>query len=165
MREAMSAVRDVAEAHPGLAWVVPMHRNPTVRAEIEPVLEGVADVHLTEPLDYHQFCHAMNASTLILTDSGGVQEEGPGLGKPVLVMRETTERPEGVDAGVVRLVGTSHEAVRSGLTELLDDDRAYEAMAHAVNPFGDGRAAPRAVAAIGQLLGVGTRLPDFAAPV
>ena len=161
MREAMCAVRDVAEAHPGLVWIVPMHLNPTVRAEIEAVLKDLADVHLTEPLDYHQFCHAMNASTLVLTDSGGVQEEGPGLGKPVLVMRETTERPEGVAAGVVRLVGTGRDTVRDALTELLEDQQAYDAMAHAVSPFGDGYAAPRAAAAIGQLLGVGSRLPEF----
>lgn len=162
MREAMTAIADVARAHPGLAWVVPMHRNPIVREVIEGVLGAVPDVLLTEPLEYHQFTHVMQAAHLLLTDSGGVQEEAPSLGKPVLVMRDTTERPEAVDAGTVRLVGTSRRVVADALVELLDDGEAYNRMANAVNPYGDGQAAPRARAAIEHLLGLGDRLPDFA---
>ncbi|MFL6154472.1 MAG: non-hydrolyzing UDP-N-acetylglucosamine 2-epimerase [Marmoricola sp.] len=161
MREAMSAVREVARTHPDTSWLVPMHRNPTVRAEVQATLDGVENVVLTEPLDYHEFCHAMNASHLLLTDSGGVQEEGPGLGKPVLVMRSTTERPEGVTAGVVRLVGTDSTVIRAALDELLDDADAYQKMARAISPFGDGRAAERAAAAVAALFGLGERLPDF----
>jgi UDP-N-acetylglucosamine 2-epimerase (non-hydrolysing) len=162
MRSAMQALADSATAHPDVRWVVPMHRNPIVREVIEGVLANVPTVLLTEPLEYHQFTHAMRAAHLMLTDSGGVQEEAPSLGKPVLVMRDTTERPEAVDAGTVRLVGTSRPVVSAALNELLDDRTAYNRMAGAVNPYGDGRAAPRARAAIEHMLGLGDRLPDFA---
>jgi UDP-N-acetylglucosamine 2-epimerase (non-hydrolysing) len=104
----------------------------------------------------------MKASYLCLTDSGGVQEEAPSLGKPVLVMRETTERPEAVEAGTVKLVGTDRAQVSKALNELIEDHQAYLSMANAVNPYGDGRAAARAVAAVQQLFGLGERLPDFA---
>ncbi len=103
----------------------------------------------------------MAASSVVLTDSGGVQEEAPSLGKPVLVMRENTERPEAVDAGTVRLIGTDEERIVAEVSRLVDDPAAYAEMANAVNPYGDGHAAERSVAAIAQLLGVGERLPDF----
>src|SRR4051794_27050765 len=106
MREAMTALREAARAEPQVRWVLPMHRNPLVRDIVEGVLSDEPNVHLTEPLSYHEFCHAMKAASFLLTDSGGVQEEAPSFGKPVLVMRDNTERPEAVDAGTVRLVGT-----------------------------------------------------------
>ena len=124
----------------------------------EPALENVT---LTEPLEYHQFAHVLAASNVVLTDSGGVQEEAPSLGKPVLVMRDTTERPEAVSAGTVRLVGTDADVIRTSVQTLFDDERAYEEMANAVNPYGDGKAAQRCVAAISALLGIGEREPDF----
>lgn len=162
MTNAMRGLRRVAERHPGLRWLVPMHRNPLVRDVLTKELAGLGSVLLTEPLSYHEFAHAMNASHIVLTDSGGVQEEAPSLGKPVLVMRDNTERPEAVDAGTVKLVGTETDAVEAALRGLIEDPVEYAAMANAVNPYGDGRAAPRAVAAIGHLFGLSTRLPDFA---
>jgi len=165
MRAAMQAVRDVAGRKPDLHWVLPMHRNPVVRGVIDDVLGGTGNVLLIEPLSYHEFCHAMMSAHLLLTDSGGVQEEAPSLGKPVLVMRDTTERPEAVDAGTVALVGTESTKVRDALLLLLEDDKAYAAMANAVNPYGDGKAALRSVAAIEQLFDLGVRLPDFLASV
>lgn len=162
MANAMRGLRRVAERHPGLRWLVPMHRNPLVRDVLTRELAGLDSVLLTEPLSYHEFAHAMNASHIVLTDSGGVQEEAPSLGKPVLVMRDNTERPEAVDAGTVKLVGTETDAVEAALHGLIEDPSKYAAMATAVNPYGDGRAAPRAVAAIGHLFGLSTRLPDFA---
>jgi len=161
MRQAMLALRDIAEAEPDLAFVVPMHRNPVVRDVVREVLGDLPQVLLTEPFDYHEFCHTMQAAELVISDSGGVQEEAPSLGKPVLVMRENTERPEAVDAGTVRLVGTDRATIRDCALTLLRDPAAYAAMANAVNPYGDGHAGPRAVAAIAELLGVGERLPDF----
>jgi UDP-N-acetylglucosamine 2-epimerase (non-hydrolysing) len=161
MREAMLALRDIAEAEPDLFFVVPMHRNPIVREVVRDVLGDLPQVLLTEPFDYHEFCHTMRAADLVISDSGGVQEEAPSLGKPVLVMRENTERPEAVHAGTVRLVGTDRATIRESALTLLRDPAAYAAMANAVNPYGDGKAGPRAVAAIAHLLEVGHRLPDF----
>ena len=164
MTESMGAIRDLAVANPDVLVLLPMHRNPIVRDVIEPMLGPLENVTLTEPLEYHQFAHVLAASNVVLTDSGGVQEEAPSLGKPVLVMRDTTERPEAVSAGTVRLVGTDAETIRTSVQTLFDDERAYEAMANAVNPYGDGRAAKRCVAAIAALLGVGEREPDFGSP-
>jgi UDP-N-acetylglucosamine 2-epimerase (non-hydrolysing) len=161
MLEAMQAVRTVAEKHTDLQVLVPMHPNPLVRGVIEPTFAGLPNVLMTGPLTYHEFAHAMQAADIVLTDSGGVQEEAPSLGKPVLVMRETTERPEAVLAGTVLLVGTNGATIIRETLRLLEDDNAYAAMANAVNPYGDGAAAPRAVAAIAQLVGKGQRLPDF----
>lgn len=163
MHEAMSAVRDVALEHPELTWLVPMHRNPVVRQVVVGVLGDLPQVILCEPLDYHQFCHAMKAALLVLTDSGGVQEEAPSLGKPVLVMRDNTERPEAVDSGTVRLVGTGRAAVREWLLRLVEEPEIYSEMANAVNPYGDGRAAERSLAAISQYFGTGSRIADFGA--
>ena len=132
-------------AHRDLRIVFPVHRNPVVRDAVLPALRDVPNVIVTEPLPYGSFCRLMNRATVILTDSGGVQEEGPSLGKPVLVMRETTERPEAVRAGTVKLVGTDEDVIAGTVGRLLTDPAAYAAMANAVNPYGDGpgRAARR----------------------
>jgi UDP-N-acetylglucosamine 2-epimerase (non-hydrolysing) len=161
MRDAMAGLREAASRNPDVRWLLPMHRNPVVREVIEAVLDDVPQVVLCEPLDYHEFCHAMRGAHLILTDSGGVQEEAPSLGKPVLVMRDTTERPEAVDAGTVRLVGTDRAEITTWLDHLLNDTAAYAEMANAVNPYGDGRAAARSLAALAEYFGLGSRLPDF----
>lgn len=141
-----NALRNIAAARPELLIVYPVHLNPNVR---EPVLRKLSDlpnIRLIEPLDYLPFVYLMTRSTLILTDSGGVQEEAPSLGKPVLVMRETTERPEAVDAGTVRLVGTDAATIEREVLHLLDDAAAYSRMAQAHNPYGDGQAAQRIAA-------------------
>lgn len=155
------AVARLARDFPGYAVVLPAHRNPIVREAVLPALEGLSNVLVTEPLAYGEFTRMMAASTIVLTDSGGVQEEAPSLGKPVLVMRENTERPEAVDAGTVKLIGTDEERIVAEVTRLVTDPDHYASMANAVNPYGDGHAASRSVAAIEQLVGVGTRLPDF----
>jgi UDP-N-acetylglucosamine 2-epimerase (non-hydrolysing) len=129
-----------------------MHRNPVVRDAVVEALGAHDNVLLTEPLAYAEFAHVMARAHLVVTDSGGIQEEAPSLGKPVLVLRDTTERPEGVAAGTVRLVGTDREVVRTETERLLTDPAAYAAMANAVNPYGDGHAAARSVAAIDALL-------------
>jgi UDP-N-acetylglucosamine 2-epimerase (non-hydrolysing) len=131
-----------------------MHRNPVVREVLEDVLGGHPRIDLIEPPDYAPFVKLMQRSTLILTDSGGVQEEAPAFGKPVLVLRETTERPEGVQAGAAKLVGTDGEAIRREAYALLQDPSAYNAMAHAVSPYGDGKAAQRIRWAVLSALGV-----------
>lgn len=155
------AVRRLAAQEPDVLFVLPLHLNPVVREAIEPELMGIGNVLLTEPLAYGEFAHLMDLSHLVLTDSGGVQEEAPSLGKPVLVMRENTERPEAVLTGTVRLIGTDESRLVAEVTRLLHDQADYDAMANAVNPYGDGRAAERTVAAIEHLLGLGARLPDF----
>ncbi|WP_281965239.1 non-hydrolyzing UDP-N-acetylglucosamine 2-epimerase [Serinicoccus marinus] len=161
MERVGQAVRRLARTYPNVTVVLPAHRNPVVRAALLPPLADLTNVIVTEPLPYGEFTRVMAAATVILTDSGGVQEEAPSLGKPVLVMRENTERPEAVDAGTVRLIGTDESRIVSEVSNLLDDERAYREMANAVNPYGDGRAAERAVAAIESLLIGGERLPDF----
>lgn len=161
MARAGRALAILAERFPDVAFVLPLHLNPVVREVLVPAVRGRKNVLLTEPLDYLDFAHLIHRCTLALTDSGGVQEEAPSLGKPVLVMRETTERPEAVDAGTVRLVGTDVGAIVDGVTELLTDKVAYSRMANAVNPYGDGHAAPRAVAAIAHMFGIGDRAQEF----
>jgi UDP-N-acetylglucosamine 2-epimerase (non-hydrolysing) len=126
----------------------PVHLNPRVKGPVDAMLGGLDGVHLVEPTDYPTFVYLMDRSHLILTDSGGVQEEAPSLGKPVLVMRETTERPEAVAAGTVRLVGTDRRGLVEEASRLLDDPAWYERMSLAHNPYGDGRAAPRILEAI-----------------
>ena len=164
MTRTMTAVRDFAVAHPHVLVHLPMHRNPLVRNVVRPLLQDLDNVVLTDSLGYHEFAHVLAAARVVLTDSGGVQEEAPSLGKPVLVLRDTTERPEAVDAGTVRLVGTTTERVGGALRTLFGDEAAYESMATAVNPYGDGLASRRAVAAMAALLGCGTREPDFQPP-
>ncbi|SER65168.1 non-hydrolyzing UDP-N-acetylglucosamine 2-epimerase [Halopseudomonas bauzanensis] len=134
---------DTAKKHEDVQVVYPVHLNPNVREPVNRLLKGIDNVHLIEPLDYLPFVYLMNRAHIILTDSGGIQEEAPSLGKPVLVMRDTTERPEAVDAGTVRLVGTDIKAITNSLDELLTNKAAYDAMAFAHNPYGDGQACNR----------------------
>jgi UDP-N-acetylglucosamine 2-epimerase (non-hydrolysing) len=138
-----AAIGDVAFQFPDVHFVYPVHLNPNVMAPVNRILAGFTNVHLIAPLGYLPFVALMDAATLVLTDSGGVQEEAPSLGKPVLVMRDTTERPEAVAAGTARLVGTDRASIVGGLTELLTNDDVYQAMARAVNPYGDGQACVR----------------------
>ena len=140
------AIKHLAEQYKDVDFVYPMHLNPNVRKPVLEILgEKTENVFLIEPLDYLPFVYMMQHSTLILTDSGGVQEEAPGLGKPVLVMRDTTERPEAVEAGTVLLVGTNREKIEQGVSMLLDDAETYRRMSEAVNPYGDGNACNRIV--------------------
>ena len=157
------AVNDLAQQYPDVTFVLPLHLNPKVREAVLLEVDSVRNVIITDPLPYDQFTKLMGRSDIVLTDSGGVQEEAPALGKPVICMRENTERPEAVEAGTVQLVGTDRGNIAASVSTLLDDASAYERMARAINPYGDGHAAQRSVAAIAQLLGVGERLPDFAA--
>ncbi|MTD97662.1 non-hydrolyzing UDP-N-acetylglucosamine 2-epimerase [Corynebacterium guaraldiae] len=161
MKEIGGAVKDLAESYSDINFVLPLHLNPKVREAVLPEVESLPNVVITNPLPYDQFTKLLDRATIILTDSGGVQEEAPALGKPVLVMRQNTERPEAVVAGTVKLVGTNRSLIVAEAKLLLDDDAAYYSMANAVNPYGDGKAAERAVAAIAELLGVGERLPGF----
>jgi UDP-N-acetylglucosamine 2-epimerase (non-hydrolysing) len=146
------AVRRIA-ARDDVAIIFPVHPNPNVRAVMDDALAGLTNVALIEPLDYPHFARLLSLAEIMLTDSGGVQEEAPALGKPVLVMRETTERPEGVVAGTAKLVGTNEDSIVTEIFTLLDDKAAYEAMARAHNPFGDGTASARIVELIGNEIG------------
>src|SRR5690606_30687808 len=137
------ALVDTARAHPDVEILYPVHLNPNVRAPVNRLLQGINNIFLIEPLDYLPFVYLMNRAHIILTDSGGIQEEAPSLGKPVLVMRDTTERPEAIDAGTVKLVGTDIATIRSGLDELLENQQAYIDMSRAHNPYGDGQACRR----------------------
>lgn len=148
MEGIVRAVADIAREQADCLIALPVHRNPNVRGVVEPHLSGIPNVLLTEPLDYLDFVHLMKRARLVLTDSGGVQEEAPSLGKPVLVLRDVTERPEGVAAGTARIVGTDPEAIRAAVRLLLHDPAAYAAMAQARNPYGDGLAAQRVVTAV-----------------
>jgi UDP-N-acetylglucosamine 2-epimerase (non-hydrolysing) len=154
MRGAASALSTIAQRHPDVHVVFPVHKNPVVREAVMPILGGLPNVHMIEPLDYLDFIHVMAQSHLIITDSGGVQEEGPALGKPILVLREKTERPEAVKSGTVKLVGMNERKIITLAERLLTDARAYNAMASAVNPYGDGQAARRTVAAIRRYWGM-----------
>ena len=142
MHQIAAALKDLA-AREDTAIIYPMHPNPNVTEVMQPALSGLQNIALIEPLDYLNFVAMMAASNVVLTDSGGIQEEAPSLGKPVLVMRDTTERPEGVEAGTARLVGTATETITSEVNRLLDDEQAYASMAQAHNPYGDGTAAKR----------------------
>nr|WP_276584645.1 UDP-N-acetylglucosamine 2-epimerase (non-hydrolyzing) [Brevibacterium permense] len=159
------ALAELAAARPELLILLPAHRNPLVREAVLPRVDKFDNVLVTEPLSYGEFTTVMAASDVVLTDSGGIQEEAPSLGKPVLVMRENTERPEAVTAGSVKLVGTDTTVIVTEVSRLFDDALAYEDMAKAVNPYGDGRASARSVAAIESLLGVGDRIAEFAPDV
>ena len=162
-----TAIRDLARKYPAVDFVYPMHLNPNVRKAVKEVFGEMADqvghngdgsshdrnvipgstgnLHFIEPLDYLDFVYLMSRSYIVLTDSGGIQEEAPGLGKPVLVMRDTTERPEALEAGTVKLVGTDYDRIVTEVSRLLDNPACYDAMSHAVNPYGDGKACPRIV--------------------
>lgn len=142
------AIKELAALHPEMDIVYPVHLNPNVQKPVYELLSGLSNVYLISPLDYLPFIYAMQNSTLLLTDSGGVQEEAPSLGKPVLVMRDTTERPEAVEAGTVKLVGTNAEAIVSNVTALLLDKEMYKRMSETHNPYGDGQACERIIAAL-----------------
>lgn len=161
MARTARALARIARAFPDVVLLLPAHLNPVVREVLLPPLDGLDNVVVTEPLAYGDFATAMASSSIVLTDSGGVQEEAPSLGKPVLVMRETTERPEAVSAGTVRLVGTDEDLIVESVSRLLTDPNEYAAMAQAVNPYGDGYAAERAVQAIEHFFGMADRPSDF----
>ena len=148
----VTAIKDLSEKYPEVDFVYPMHLNPNVRKPIHEVfgedLSSLGNIFFIEPLQYLEFVYLMEKSYLVLTDSGGIQEEAPGLGKPVLVMRDTTERPEAVTAGTVKLVGTDHDVIVSNVSELIDNQQAYLEMSRAVNPYGDGKACQRIVNAL-----------------
>lgn len=160
LRRVCEAVRDLVARFPDVEVVFSVHRNPAVREVVVPALQGVPRVHLIDPPDYGPFVYLERKAYLILTDSGGVQEEAPGLGTPVLVLRDTTERPEGVAAGVVKLVGTDRERVVAEASRLLEDAEAYRAMAAVANPYGDGRAAWRIVQILRVHFGLQDSLPE-----
>ena len=147
------ALADIAAEHPDVQVLYPVHLNPNVRQPVNEILaaRGLANVHLIDPVDYLPFVYLMDRAHIIVTDSGGIQEEAPSLGKPVLVMRDTTERPEAVDAGTVKLVGTSRETIVAEVRRLLTDDQAYATMSRAHNPYGDGKATEKIIDGIRNL--------------
>lgn len=150
----VTAMKDLSEKYPNVDFVYPMHLNPNVRKPIHEVFGEdltLPNFFFIEPLQYLEFVHLMNKATIVLTDSGGIQEEAPGLGKPVLVMRDTTERPEALESGTVHLVGTDYDKIVNEVSTLLDDSKAYEKMSKAVNPYGDGRACMRIVGIIAKI--------------
>ena len=161
MARTARAIARLARDLPDVLFVLPAHLNPAVREVLLPPIRGFDNVLVTEPLGYGDFALAMHASTIMLTDSGGVQEEAPSLGKPVLVLRDTTERPEAVDAGTVQLVGTDEDLIVKSVSTLLGDRAAYAAMSRAVNPYGDGRAARRVAGAIEHYFDLADRPEDF----
>ncbi|MBA2125580.1 UDP-N-acetylglucosamine 2-epimerase (non-hydrolyzing) [Hyphomicrobium methylovorum] len=148
-----SAINRLIKRHPDIEVIYPVHSNPNVKRIAHERLGSTPRVHLRDPLDYNQLVAVMKASVLILTDSGGIQEEAPALGKPVLVLREQTERPEAVEAGVAKLVGTDEDTIVDETTRLLEDETAYRAMAQAISPYGDGKAAGRIVTRIWERYG------------
>lgn len=160
MRHVYKALKQLTEEFDDVEVVFPVHKNPKVREVVNEELGGLAKVHLIDPLDYEPFANLMHRAYLILTDSGGVQEEAPALGKPVLVLRDTTERPEAVDAGTVKLIGTDRERVYEEAKKLLTDKAEYSRMAESVNPYGDGKAAARIIQAILYHYGLADGRPD-----
>ena len=160
MRHIYKALRQIVEEIKDTEVVFPVHRNPLVRKVVEEELAGVDRIHLIDPMEYEPFANLMHHSCLVLTDSGGIQEEAPSLGKPVLVLRDTTERPEAVDAGTVHLIGTDYDKVYKDTKELLTNEGAYAAMSNAVNPYGDGQASRRIVQAILYAFAGATEKPD-----
>jgi UDP-N-acetylglucosamine 2-epimerase (non-hydrolysing) len=160
MRDIYLALKDIINDYQDVEIVFPMHKNPAVRQVVQEVLGDLPRVHLIEPLDYQPFINLMQRSYLVLTDSGGMQEEAPSLGKPVLVLRDTTERPEAVAAGTVRLIGTDREAVSHHTRELLESAAAYDVMSAAVNPYGDGQASKRIVQALCYRFNKGNIFPE-----
>ncbi len=158
MRNVYKALRKVLETHADVEAIFPVHKNPKVREIVQEELGGLERVHLIEPMDYEPFANLMGKVDIVLTDSGGIQEEAPALGKPVLVLRDTTERPEAVDAGTVKLVGTGYEDVLRETNLLLDDPAHYQKMAEATNPYGDGKACERIIRAILQKKGYNIKI-------
>lgn len=163
MRHVYRALKSVLETHSAVEAIFPVHKNPKVREIVREELGALDRVHLIEPMDYEPFANLMAKVDIVLTDSGGIQEEAPALGKPVLVLRDTTERPEAVEAGTVKLVGTAYEDVLHETNLLLDDAEHYRSMAEAANPYGDGRACERIIKAILAKNGFAVEnLPEFA---
>ena len=160
MRHVYKALRQLTEEFDDVEIVFPVHKNPKVREVVNEELGGLSKVHLIDPLDYEPFANLMHRACLILTDSGGVQEEAPALGKPVLVLRDTTERPEAVEAGTVKLIGTDRERVYKEARRLLTDKEEYGRMAESVNPYGDGQASRRIIQAILYHYGLAGDRPD-----
>ncbi len=163
MRGIFQAIRRLVEKYPNeIQIVLPAHKNPAVRVAVQEILGDVSGVFVTEPMDYEPFVHIMKSSYFILTDSGGVQEEAPSLGKPVLVLREKTERPEAIEAGTVKLIGVNEETIFSEAENLLTNEGTYKKMQKAVNPYGDGHASERMVSAILHHFGFkDSRLKEF----
>ena len=160
MKNIFSAVRELALEHPEIEIVYPVHLSPIVRNAANEHLAGLSNVHLIEPLDAMDMHRLMSASYMVMTDSGGIQEEAPALGKPVLVLRKETERPEAVAAGTVKLSGVDRDDILRDANELLCSDEAYERMARAVNPYGDGNACARIADAIEFSFGLRTERPE-----
>ena len=160
MRNVYRALRRLVETVPDTEVVFPVHRNPLVRQAVKEVLDGVPGIHLVDPMEYEPFTNLMARSAIILTDSGGIQEEAPSLGKPVLVLRDTTERPEAVASGTVKLVGTDEDKVYNTAYELLTDEEAYREMAESINPYGDGHTSERIVQAILYFYGISEKKPS-----
>jgi UDP-N-acetylglucosamine 2-epimerase (non-hydrolysing) len=160
MRQVYQALRAIIEEFSDVRAIFPVHRNPQVQKVVQEELGGVARVQLIDPLDYQPFANLMNQAHIILTDSGGIQEEAPSLGKPVLVLRDTTERPEAIDAGTVKLIGTGRERVYLELKLLLSEPAEHTRMAEATNPYGDGRAAARIVDCLRHRFGLTPELPE-----
>lgn len=160
MRNVYRALRRLVETVPDTEVVFPVHRNPLVRQAVREVLDGVPGVHLVDPMEYEPFTNLMARSAIILTDSGGIQEEAPSLGKPVLVLRDTTERPEAVASGTVKLVGTDEDKVYNTAYKLLTDEVAYREMAESINPYGDGHTSERIVQAILYFYGISEKKPS-----
>ncbi|GFZ26247.1 non-hydrolyzing UDP-N-acetylglucosamine 2-epimerase [Lactobacillus corticis] len=161
MRRVFKVMKQVVDSHQDVEIIYPVHLSPRVQAVAKEVLGGDERIHLIDPLDVVDFHNLAKRSYFIMTDSGGVQEEAPSLGKPVLVLRDTTERPEGVEAGTLKLVGTEEASVRRAMLELLEDQAAYDKMANAHNPYGDGHASERIMDAISSYFGQGVRPADF----
>ncbi len=155
------AVSRLAERFSEVSFVIPMHLNPVLRDSMLPELEGHENIIVSKPLPYAEFAHLLSSSTLVLTDSGGIQEEAPALGIPVLVMRETSERPEAIEAGTARLVGSNEDRIVREVSRLLTNEDEYQSMSRALNPYGDGHASARSLAAVAELLGVGSRVKEF----
>ena len=143
MKHMFNAIKRIIDEHPDIKAIYPIHMNPVVRETANSILASNDRIRIIEPLEVVDFHNFLNASYLIITDSGGIQEEAPSLGKPVLVMRDTTERPEGIDAGTLKLVGTNEETIYNAFNQLLTDKEVYEKMAKASNPYGDGLACKR----------------------
>lgn len=160
MRNVYRALRRLVETVPDTEVVFPVHRNPLVRQAVKEVLDGVPGIHLVDPMEYEPFTNLMVRSAIILTDSGGIQEEAPSLGKPVLVLRDTTERPEAVASGTVKLVGTDEDKVYNTAYKLLTDEKAYKEMAESINPYGDGHTSERIVQAILYFYGISEKKPS-----
>jgi UDP-N-acetylglucosamine 2-epimerase (non-hydrolysing) len=162
MRRVFKVMKSVVDSHPNVEIIYPVHLSPKVQATAQEILGNDPHIHLIKPLDVVDFHNLAKRSYFIMTDSGGVQEEAPSLGKPVLVLRDATERPEGVAAGTLKVIGTEQDKVKQAMLDLLENPAVYQQMAQAKNPYGDGHAASRIMDAIAYHFGQGQRPSDFA---